>query len=379
MVDKTKEYYSVVIDIGDTWLSIGFAGESLPKAIVKVPSKCEEKVELFPPFMEINDAAITSEELLMGYDILVGSNEYTGRLVEIYRSHEKLLTKRTNSYFDMLHEAIREIFTGSLFLSPYEVKALVVDNSIPLVDKVETSEMLLTKMGFNSLVWKPHPLLVTIGAGEDAGMVINIGWRSLTISTIFDLRIIQSHEERRRFTGKVLYYRLIEKLLALRNSKIDDFLNTEEAVSLLQKFCLNALYVREDHDEEDDRSFRIADDILIPNRLRYEIVEEGFFQNGNLVSLLKDILVSSSIDLRDSLLRRLILTGPYSQIPGLKARVIKSLQDFLDERVNGISSLGSWAGGSLYFSNILLQTDSSWKNDEITRNNILFSKLDFSA
>lgn len=370
MARSGNEYYPVILDINSTFIRAGFAGDALPLVTIKsVDQNDQSTLNKVPPYYDLNDASMTSEQLDMVMSCMFSSNPVIKQVSEIYTKDSSHTRHSKCISGNNLQLKLSDIFINHLLVSPPRTKIIIVDSGYSILEKSRISKILLFKIGVKSIIWTPESTLHVIGANSINGLVVNVQWDSLLLNSIIDLRIISHLEQFDKFNGNTLHYKIIEKLLELEDEDVNTLLKNTNLFDIIENFIANAVYVRSIDDKDDDsRLFQISEGISIPNRLRYEVVESLFFEEDNLSQLIASNVIKLPIDLRPILLENIIITGEMSNIPGFKSRLIREVRNLVTGIVSCKITLGLWAGCSLYCSTTLVrQNEEVWKSQEITK------------
>lgn len=371
MARSSNEYYPVILDICSTFIRAGFAGDALPLVTIKsVDQNNQSASSTIPPYYNVNDASMTSEQHDMVISSLFSSNAVIKKVSEIYsRDHSNNPRQSKSISGRNLQVKLSDIFINHLLVSPSKTKIIIVDSSYSILEKFRISTILLSKIGVKSIIWVPEPALHVIGANNTNGLIVNVRWDLLLLNTIVDLRILSHLEDVERFNGKSLHYKIIEKLIELEDEDVNALLEKDDLFDIIENFIANAVYVRPIGEKENDTGlFQISKGISIPNRLRYEVVESLFFEEANICQIIESTVKKSPIDIRPVLLENIIITGETSNIPGFKTRLIREVRNLVTGNASCKVTLGLWVGCSLYCSTTLIrQNDKVWKSQEITK------------
>ena len=371
MARSSNEYYPVILDICSTFIRAGFAGDALPLVTIKsVDQNTQRASSSVPPYYDVSDASMTSEQHDMVISSLFSSSAVIKRVSEIYSKDHSNNPRQSKSISgNNLQVKLSDIFNNHLLISPSKTKIIVVDSCYSILEKSRISTILLSKIGVKSIIWVPEPMLHVIGANNTNGLVVNVRWDLLLLNTIIDLRILSHLEDVKNFNGSSLHYKIIEKLIELEDEDVNALLERNDLFDIIENFIANAVYVRPiDEKENDTRLFQISKGISIPNRLRYEVVESLFFGEDKISQVIVSTVKKSPIDVRPVLLENIIITGETSNIPGFKTRLIREVRNLVIGNATCKVTLGLWAGCSLYCSTTLVrQNEKVWKSQEITK------------
>lgn len=371
MARSSNEYYPVILDISSAFVRAGFAGDALPLVTIKsVDQNNHSSSSTIPPYYNVNDASMTTEQHDMVISSLFSSNAVLRKVSEIYSKDHSNNSRQSKSMSERnLQIKLSDIFVNHLLVPPSKTKIIIVDSNYSILEKSRISTILLSKIGVKSIIWVPEPMLHVIGANNSNGLVVNVRWDLLLINPIIDLRILNHLEDDKRFNGSSLHYKIIEKLIELEDEAVNALLERNDLFNIIENFIANAVYVRPIDDKENDsRLFQISKGISIPNRLRYEVIESLFFEEENICQVIASTVKKSPIDIRQVLLENIIIAGETSNIPGFKVRLIQEVRNLVTGNASCKITLGLWAGCSLYCSTTLVrQNEKVWKSQEITK------------
>lgn len=370
------EYYPVILDIGSMFLKAGIGGDPYPSAIelTDFKQKMSRNEIQIPPHFEANNPLLSEEQLEFFRNKLLG-HEDTKKLCEIFTNDVHSFTSINTQIISKNNELvlsgkINNILCNKLIISPKELKVILIDSNLSMVNKFKIIDILLNNIQVKSVYLIPEPILTVLGSNLTDGLVLNFNWELFTLHAVADLRIIDKNttELFHKFNGITLHYKIIENLIELNTPDTNKLLKNPKLFEIIEIFITSAVFVRAINDTEiydSNQDFEIVDGVFIPNKLRYQIIEECFFSENELSNLIMHTIKKSEIDLRKVFLQNIIFAGGIANIPGFKTRMIQELKNSLGEQsVSGKVSLGSWTGCSLYISSSLRKYPNEWKDQE---------------
>jgi actin-related protein len=183
------------------------------------------------------------------------------------------------------------------------------------------------------------PVLSCLSAGLRSALVVEIGWEETVVTAVGEHKIVA---ERRTVKGGKLLAREMASLLqtAVGGENID--LAFTEDVIRRTAWCKPR--ITHDAHEPEDTIIHIpaptdaSPNLPIPFSQLAQPVEKAFFQPSTddhdlpLPELMFNTLLALPVDLRALCMSRLVLTGPHSNIPGLKPRLLAELSQFIEKR-----------------------------------------------
>lgn len=375
------EYFPVVLDLGLRYVRLGFSGERKPficstsgagRAAHSTPDLPT------PAYLGLGNAALTEEQRKTLLEKIVSEKGPEKALKLFASDHGSWLDEGIfEDAFSRVEAALllKEMFLTDLMVLPLQCKVFVTENrAFSVRRKYAVSRWLLHDVRVKSVVWVPLGLMAMAGSGLENAMVVSLGWESVLVEAVFDMRVLHSlacFEALGLFDGLTLHYKLVERLADLKDTAVDALLSRGDAFEILENFVANAVYVRE-NTENDDSMFELHEDVKIPGKIRHEVVEGMLFgTKNNLPRIILDLVEKTALDVRPVLLENVLFTGGVAKIPGLKARMVLEIRKLSSANVYGRAGLGQWAGCSLYTSAVLLkQSKSYWKTQEFTRDTI---------
>ncbi|KAK6455928.1 actin-like protein [Scheffersomyces xylosifermentans] len=383
----SNEYSAVILTIGPRLVSVGKAGDSLSQSIQFRDScntiEVDDNKEL-PGFLELDDFSLSPEQQdVLFHNSITNSSDYD-KLSIIYTEDKSKwcpinipngLGERSEA---ILHKVLIELIIERTDISPRDMKVFLIDNGFSALVKFQIFNILLNKLKFRAVILQPESVLSIIASNKDSGLVVDIGWNSAKFSPVIDVRdltVNNKYEYSRQWNGVTLHYLMLLRLIELNDDIVNEMLlSRQDLFDIIENFIMTCVFVRPIDGESsfaDSSRFEILEDVFIPNKLRYEVVESMFFGENSIIQPIKSIIKETNIDNRVTLLRNVVVTGDVPNIKGFKFRLSQELKKTFDDKVTTRISLGPWVGCSLYVSSILSQLDKSqWKRFEITRDSM---------
>ncbi|ABN68568.2 Actin-like protein (Actin-related protein 2) [Scheffersomyces stipitis CBS 6054] len=374
-----NEYSVVIVSLEERSVSVERAGVVSPITVRWTNSnRTNSSVLQFPSFLELSDASLNKEET---EELLRNTLETKhSKLAEIYTSElfrwcDFNRRGGINEVEErLIHSLLVDVCIEQLGVSPRECKVVFIDDGFSEVFKFQMIDILLSKLKFRSVIVQASPVLAIIGSNRDSGIVVDIGWSNCRIVPVIDLRDLTvngRYQYPRKWNGLTLHYTIVEKLIELDDRMVNEkLLSRNDLFDIIANFIEKYIYVRpiEAQPRILAESFEIVEGVFLPNKWRYEIIEEMFFGKELISQQISSLVKSAHIDNRKVLLKNIILKGVIAEIAGFKTRLIQELNKEVNGTACGKVTLGSWSGCSTYVSSVLSKQDkASWKHLEITR------------
>jgi len=361
---QSYQYYPVIIKVGARFIQAGFAGDATP--ILRTPTNA----------YDLGDAQLNNTiqfKHCLSSDIKEEDHYFENKLLWTY----DLIGCDMTRLESLLERIFYDIYQNNLLVDAKKCKVLIIEPPFfPVPLKKVITKVLLFHIHAQSLRFYPEPVLSTVSAGSNSGLVVDLGWNQFTVTPVYDLRMIYKDIKVTYRAGKVLHEMVYEKL------KNVESLPKEGGFDLVERLICEVFYCNTSKTSKvTPEEFQFGD-LKIPNRIRYEIIEELMFkenpkgidnENQLLIPMIKSALEALSIDLRGELSSRIIFTGGVSMIPGIKTRILEELKKVTELPIDAIVSLGSWEGASLYCSTSLMSpsTTGTKRTDELFRDKYL--------
>ena len=374
MSQSLNSYYPVIIEVGSGYIRAGFAGESVPSVFYRLApvETIDQANDKLPPCYELNESSIEKEHYDEIFFKWIQKDEKIKKIAQAYQADKKNWATIKSRSSRLLLSVFQELFGAHLLISPSKVKVIFVDDNYSLLTKITLCELLIERIGLRSLLWVPKACLSVAGAHECDGLVVDILWGSLAITPIIDFRTLDTFVDLKHLSGKLLYYKLLERLIEIDDPDVNSLLSRSTSHSLLVNFILNAMYVKSEYNENDwNDMFELSEGTVIPNSVRFEIIESCYLQESDLCKTITNVIGKSDLDVRSSLLQNIVITGDLSSIPGFKLKLLLAISRESNRDCQLRNTLGAWSSCSLYCSTTLANINNNlWKGQEITKQNL---------
>lgn len=363
---------TVLIEIGSRNVRIGLLGEFTPRSkFILIPQTKSSKhsyinknagTDAFPLDYEIHDKSLTVEqrESLISSLLNIPLHKKVSKVFSL--DEDNLASSRDFQ----IQRCVLELLE-SLLLILSQCKAILIEPVyISNREKNQTAEILLSKLRFKSICWIPEPIMEVVGSGVSDSLVVHLGWLSAVVTSVMDLRLISSRDlSSTHISGLVLHYKIVERLLDLGDTVLDQLLYSPSGFEHVENFVQTSLFIRKDRSQTSSfEEHRFTDAIAIPKSICYEVVESLV---EDLIPGIISFIAKSSIDMRSRILENIIIVGGLANIPGLKSYVLDQIKQEW-KAANLVVSLGSWPGLSIYYSSLERQELKELsKQAELTR------------
>lgn len=338
----------VILDIGSRFIRAGIPGYSVPREKFVKPVSRDlyifqyDPTLLFPPNYDLDDLSMTEFQRQQ-----IARNFLSNPIDEAV-SRRYTMDARLTSIATCLHPLLLDLLL-SMMVNPSTVRAVLIEPSfLSSLEKQEFSALLFMELGFRSVAWISEPVMETIASGGMSSLVVHMGWLSTVISSISDLRILNS-KENDQFSGKVVHYKVLEELLKLGNAQLNALLELESGFELIENF-IQSFYIGGTESSDVTDFFEFTDLIRIPSSTRHKIIL-SLVQSSKVIPDILSIIKKNEVDVRSVTLNNIIITGGLSNISGLQQYILGEIRQTWAEAIANIS-LGSWVGASIYFSSL---------------------------
>ncbi|KAH3661652.1 hypothetical protein OGAPHI_006502 [Ogataea philodendri] len=304
---------AVVIEVGARHVSFGIADDPRPLCVLDTASFSRDQQFSVPPnnYSDHENTALCTFSYLfhpnlLDYEPGTGSGSFEHAL--------------NVQLFDIFHH----LFTTYKIDSVNANIVLVANSMLNNTYKTAVTFQLLEKLHAKSTLFLDDALMTLVAAGLRTGLVVDLGWHFVTISPVFDLRLLQNHAKWSKRAAKYLYFKTDP--LSLESIDIDQLFTVDEN-------CY-------DTDEK------------TPSQLLIELHRE------------------LPIDLRKPLFENIVFTGGLAENQTVVDKIVADLKSAKIHTETAFS-LGSWQGASLYTATVLAK-DGNWNTlDRIKRENYI--------
>lgn len=274
-----------------------------------------------------------------------------------------------------LEQLVFALYQEALLVDAKKCKVLVLEPVFfPVRWKRVMTKVLLFHLHAQSVRFVPEPLACCVGSGSKSGIVVDCGWNYVSVTPVYDLRLIYRLGQSSVRSGRLLHELLRDRLEA--------HLGVSPAFEQVERIISEVCYVDDSSastEYTDDELFRF-EELQFPNHWRHSLLEQVYFtaepgyveddHNKLIVPMITQLIPKLDIDLRTELASRIIITGGMSRVPGFKARVMRLLNNEIHAQC--IKTLGPFEGASLYCSTSIM-TSRDAKKGELPRDKYLKS------
>ncbi|KAK6000813.1 hypothetical protein QM012_003538 [Aureobasidium pullulans] len=310
---------TLVYELGSRSFRAGFAGDSAPRCIIP-----------FGPdqLRRLNDFTTTSTTQRSEND---WAKDWELWDLDIRDMNLGLIE-------DKIERAIRNAHTNYLMLDQRPRKVFLVLPSAlphPLVS-------LTLNVVFNAhqpatvQLWAP-PVLCAFSAGLRSALIIDIGWHETTITALYEYREVLHRRSAR--AGKSLTRNMADTLRKHVPASDPLSFDTAEDVATRMAWCRSS---REQH-FDDSVTFPLGSSAQVPFDCLADPTEEVFFSTPVPLEQIDDYdlpvhllaykcLLSLPLDVRAICVSRILITGGVSDMPGLKPRLLREIENIVNAK-----------------------------------------------
>lgn len=322
----------VIYELHPRSLSAGFAGESRPRCVHRFGYHLGDGRRV-GDFRELAQKA--SNNTLRDKD-----DERWGEPYELFRANVRDLDFALMS--DRLERAVRQIHNEHLQLgSTRTLKAALVVPSLLPTPILEVALRVLFQHYAQppTITLLTTPVLSCVSAGLRSTLVVEVGWEETVVTAVGEQKIVA---ERRSVRGsKLLAREMASVLKAAAGGESIDFTFTEDVVRRMA-WCKPRLADAEPAAEDPEIDIPPPTDsspsLSVPFSHLAQPAETTFLQPSTddhdlpLPNLMFNTLLALPVDLRALCMSRIVLTGPHSNTPGLKSRLLAELAKIIEKR-----------------------------------------------
>ncbi|EDW37641.1 GL27098 [Drosophila persimilis] len=339
----------IVLDIGNAYTKLGFAGESYPRKI-------------------------------MPTEVVLTTTGKTKRLFDYERKEE---------LYDQIVDFLQTIFFKHLLVSPKERKFVVVENIFGQTVVRETlARALFVHFDVSSVLFVPAHLIALSTLAVATAVVVDIGYSETSIMPVFSGVQIMSAFKDQSYGGSAIHAEIKRQLLetGVKESLLTESVLEDIKVRTCFVTTMERAHCRSNGDENQPTpppsvDYIICDNdtmVQVPGALRetvYEIMFEPNNERDSLPHLILRSILDCTLDARKPLVESIFLIGGGSMVQGMLPRLQQELQHLLKndpyyaERFHGnlqfkfFYSIGkqnftAWLGGALCGATDLIQTRS---------------------
>nr|POF17475.1 actin-related protein 10 [Quercus suber] len=332
---RTEHEELIVYELGARHLAAGFSGESRPRCVVRWAPDMSRRVGDYRAFVDPQASRLSE----------AGSENWGGEY-EFY--HIDIRTLDAGLVEDKLERTVRNVHTDYLQLDSKPRKAILVMPSLLPTPIVEV----MLRVLFNHYAQPPavtlmtSPMLACVGAGQRDALVVEIGWYETVVSAIGEYKEVRQRRSVR--AGKSLTREMARTLEdETRNAKQLDHVHVQFGIA--EDLTERIAWCSSNPPSQDDSARNSAICVPVTESLTIDLpfhklsipAETVFFHSQPdmqdehdlpLPALAHRVLLDLPLDLRSSVISRIVITGGASQIPGLKHRFLQELSALCSAR-----------------------------------------------
>ncbi|EJP65143.1 Actin-related protein 10 [Beauveria bassiana] len=347
----------LLIEIGSRNIRVGFAGDSVPKAVLSSGPQDQRRAGDFRQWTE-------SEAL----------REYWAPEYEIWRYD--LRDFNLGLFQDKLERMLRDAFTRHLLIDSRPRRAgLVLDSAVPIPLLSSVLDILFTKFQAPLVSLLAAPTMTAVAAGMRSALVIDMGWSETVVTSVYEYREVKCTRSIR--AGKSLLnktYKLLHNIITgkedeeeLREANhVISFSECQDIMCRLM-WCRGAanrstqrqstqLDTVVEQDETEAAASHVRGEARVPlqSTSQPKTIQVSF---EKLADLCDDAMFDSSanpssfddhelplhwlvyqhllqlpLDVRAVCMSRIMFTGGCSNILGIKERLVNEVSSIVDKR-----------------------------------------------
>ncbi|SPP78834.1 blast:Actin-related protein 10 [Drosophila guanche] len=298
-----QEKPPIVLDIGNAYTKLGFAGEAYPRKI-------------------------------MPTEVVLTTTGNTKRLFD-YEQKDEL--------YDQIIDFLQTIFFKHLLVSPKERKFVVVENIFGRTVIRETlARALFVHFDVSSVLFVPAHLIALSTLAVATAVVVDIGYSETSIMPVFSGVQIMSAFKDQSYGGSAIHAEIKRQLLetGVKESLLTESVLEDIKVRTCFVTTMDRAHSRSRGDENQPKPPPSVDYIIcdndtmveVPGLLRetvYEIMFEPNNERDSLPHLILRSILNCTLDVRKPLVESVFLIGGGSMVQGLLPRLQQELQHLL--------------------------------------------------
>ncbi|KAM3544665.1 hypothetical protein ARSEF1564_002394 [Beauveria bassiana] len=347
----------LLIEIGSRNIRVGFAGDSVPKAVLSSGPQDQRRAGDFRQWTE-------SEAL----------REYWAPEYEIWRYD--LRDFNLGLFHDKLERMLRDAFTRHLLIDSRPRRAgLVLDSAVPIPLLSSVLDILFTKFQAPLVSLLAAPTMTAVAAGMRSALVIDMGWSETVVTSVYEYREVKCTRSIR--AGKSLLnktYKLLHNIITgkedeeeLREANhVISFSECQDIMCRLM-WCRGAanrstqrqstqLDTVVEQDETEAAASQVRGEARVPLhstcqpktiQVSFEkladVCDDAMFDSSANPSSFDDHelplhwlvyqhLLQLPLDVRAVCMSRIMFTGGCSNILGIKERLVDEVSSIVDKR-----------------------------------------------
>eukprot|EP01063_Lacrimia_lanifica_P024226 TRINITY_DN32174_c0_g1_i1.p1 TRINITY_DN32174_c0_g1~~TRINITY_DN32174_c0_g1_i1.p1 ORF type:complete len:403 (+),score=93.50 TRINITY_DN32174_c0_g1_i1:73-1281(+) len=342
---------NVVIDAGSLNTRVGFAGETLPQKV-------------FP--------TVVAHSTRLG--VACGGNQseaIIGQEVEQQHTLKKGMScvRPVSDGFVQEWEDMQSVWRYAVE-SDHGLKAEFPDCNVMITEEAnnpkhsreKAAEIFLEELGAGGFAVESESVLSLISTGADSGVVVEIGHGQCDICPIYERTVLAHAWHKLPIGGE----ELTGYLASLLRVESKDPKQSKVVQQLKEKYC----FVAQDFDEELENLKNESFEVItceLPDGRRVTLGNEqfrvpevlfqpellGLRETAGVVETTYSAIMNCDVDLHETFLQNVVLSGGTASCPGLKPRFAAALEKFMRAPVRILdchSEHAAWIGGSMLAS-----------------------------
>ncbi|XP_046823392.1 actin-related protein 10 [Vespa crabro] len=321
----------VIFDIGSAYTKFGYAGETVPRGIIKTEVKCTESKEV--------------------------------RKVFDYSDVEDL--------YQLLVEFLHLLFFRHVVVSPKDARVLIVESSLtPSQFRDTLAKVMFRHFEIGSLLFLPTHLATISTLGTDTVLVLDVGYQEATLIPIYEGVPILKAWQALPLAAHIIH----QNIKTYLNDSSPDYDLTEEIIEDIKvRTCFVTTLERSKKLGTQDApapppavNYPSIKYVTILGEIRekaYEVLWERDNDNLSIPTMILDAIVKCPIDIRRALAENILLIGGTVMAKGfasrLKAELLSLLKSELYSEKLKIKTFKfhtapskpnytAWLGGAIY-------------------------------
>eukprot|EP00112_Aurelia_sp_Birch-Aquarium-sp1_P023144 Seg679.1 transcript_id=Seg679.1/GoldUCD/mRNA.D3Y31 product="Actin-related protein 10" protein_id=Seg679.1/GoldUCD/D3Y31 len=295
MIGLGGDKQAVILDIGEAYTKIGFAGESTPRHII--PSRVRR---------------------------LVGSELVETKVVKYDANEDEL--------FDILREFLHSIYFRYLLVNPKERKVVISESLLaPVKFRNTLAKVLFKYFDVVSVMFAPCHLFALFTLGVSSALVVDCGYSETLVVPIYEHTPILAAVESFQIAGRAIHGTLREELLQSTGHDLkEDVIENIKVTS-----CFIGSYGKPSECVPPPIEYPIGDGtmIKIDGKIRansFNAMFDGDEEEKSVATTILSAIARCPIDCRKALSENIVLIGGSTMVPGFEARILAELKQQLN-------------------------------------------------
>lgn len=364
IVPKFKE--TIVFDNGTDNSKVGYSTDDSPISITPTAvARLKRNCWMF--------RGSVNKEKFVGDSAITANNVYRKRFPINYG---------VTTNWDDMEEFWRHSFYEDLRVEPKDHPLILTEPPInPKACKERVVQIMFETFEISLLYINTQPFFTLYAAGENIGVVFDIGDSGHYSIALVDGFIVPSSIERSKLGGKYLTGYL-KKLLTDNDKTLETQtkINSQQLLTKMNFLKENFCYVSKDFEKEtknifiEERTYKVGEKSIKLGKERFQCPELMFkpqlnnIQEESVQETLYKTIMKCDVNLRDNFLKNIVLAGGSSYFVGFKERLHSELKSLVSQETEvkifapKYRKYSSWYGASLFASTI--ENKNLWLDEE---------------